>query len=275
MNSFDLIIKPDEDDPEGAEVLAEVQVDGAFGTQTYPFLLDTGAGRTSMLLDAYTATFAASDQHSSSGVFAQHIEDVITVPRIALGPIVRTDFPIVRVAENAHGRNLIGMDLLRAYRCHFLFDEKRVLVGDEAGSPETVHTLQMDRKAHPYVPVMFGDAQAPAVWDTGASITVVSTDWIATHPAFFTEAGYAIGTDSTGAQMKTAMYIMAETVIGHHIFAPHRVAAVDLSFVNATIEMPMTLILGYSTLRQANWWFDFPNQRWAITRQLTPRVTAG
>jgi hypothetical protein len=46
------------------------------------------------------------------------------------------------------------------------------------------------------------------------------------------------------------------------------VAGVDLSRVNATIAVPMDLVLGYTTLRHANWWFDFPRRRWAVTRLL-------
>jgi hypothetical protein len=30
----------------------------------------------------------------------------------------------------------------------------------------------------------------------------------------------------------------------------------------------MDLILGYNTLRQANWLFDFPRRRWAISKRL-------
>jgi hypothetical protein len=68
--------------------------------------------------------------------------------------------------------------------------------------------------------------------------------------------------------METPMFIMAETTIGGHTFPPRRVAGVDLSQVNATIEVPMDLILGYSTMRKANWLFDFPQRKWAISRWL-------
>jgi hypothetical protein len=30
-------------------------------------------------------------------------------------------------------------------------------------------------------------------------------------------------------------------------------------------EYPMDLILGYPTLRQADWLFDFPAKRWTLT----------
>jgi hypothetical protein len=38
--------------------------------------------------------------------------------------------------------------------------------------------------------------------------------------------------------------------------------------VNATIETPMDVIIGYNLMRAANWLMDFPRRRWAITKRL-------
>ena len=35
--------------------------------------------------------------------------------------------------------------------------------------------------------------------------------------------------------------------------------------MNSTLEYPMDLILGYPTIRQADWLFDFPARRWTLT----------
>jgi hypothetical protein len=59
---------------------------------------------------------------------------------------------------------------------------------------------------------------------------------------------------------------MAGPVIGQRTFGSHKVVAVDLSGVNSTLDYPMDLILGYPTIRQADWLFDFPARRWAVTR---------
>src|SRR5690242_3326771 len=84
MGGFALVIQPDEEEPEAAEVL----VDGSVGRRPYRFLLDTGAAKSAILSDDYTATFAAVGQHTSSGVFAGGSEDVVIAPTIAVGPIV-------------------------------------------------------------------------------------------------------------------------------------------------------------------------------------------
>jgi predicted aspartyl protease len=267
MNGFDLIVQPDAADADAAEVF----VDGAIGGRLYRFLLDTGAARSCVRYDDYTAPFASAEKHASSGVFAGGSQDLITVPSITVGPISRSDFTLVRAAQGDAGRqNLIGMDLLKDVRCHFRFDERRVDVdgGGDGEDGVAFEELFLDQRAHPYVPVQLGDVTASAVWDTGASMTVVDTNFVARTPGFFPAAGYSTGTDSTGAQQETPMYVMAAATIGGYTFPTQRVAAVDLSHVNATLERPMDLIVGYNLYSKARWLFDFPRRRWRITEML-------
>lgn len=267
MSELKLIIQPDEEEVGAAEVF----VDGSIGDKPYRFLLDTGAARSCVTLDEYTSRFAAIEKKSSSGVFAKSSDELITVPSITVGPISKQNFTLARTAEgDPHIKNLIGMDLLKDYCFHFFFDENRVSVGtnDDFGTEYAFQDLRFDSRFHPYVEVQFGSAVANAVWDTGASITVVDKTFLEKHSDFFEPAGHSTGTDSTGASMETPMFMMAATRIGGYAFPPHRVAGVDLSQVNATIEIPMDLILGYSTLSKARWLFDFPQRRWAITKRL-------
>jgi hypothetical protein len=165
------------------------------------------------------------------------------------------------------------MDLLKDFCCHFCFSENRVSIDlkyDVEGGG-ALQELFLDKKFHPYVDVRFGGSTARAVWDTGAGMTIVDSAFMNEHPNLFQAGGRSTGTDSTGARLETPMFMMAATSIGDRSFPPQRIAAVDLSHVNSTIEVPMDLILGYSTLRQANWWFDFPRRKWAILEALTPR----
>lgn len=268
MGDISLTIQPDAEDIEAAEVL----VDGTIGGRPYRFLLDTGAARSCVRFDDYTSTFATAGTHSSSGVFTSGSDDVITVPSVALGPITRTDFPLVRMADGAHSgrRNLIGMDLLKDFSCYFLFAESRVVIDPEdvpkAANP--LRALFLGERYHPYVDVQCGDQTARAVWDTGAGLTVADLSFIERHPRIFREVGHSKGTDAKGTEMQTPMFLMASTTIGGHPFPPITVAGVDLSGVNATVVTPMDMILGYNTLGKANWWMDFRHQQWAITNLL-------
>ncbi len=265
MGELKLIVKPDEEEGEGAELF----VDGLIGGNAFRFLLDTGASRTCILRDDYTAAFPITDQSHSSGVFATHSEDLIIVPSIEVGSISRQNFTVARSEANPHVRNLIGMDLLKDFCCHFRFDENRVILDpDTAALDLDLQPLLLDQKSHPYVDVHFGRQAAKAVWDTGASITIADMTFIQQHPEFFQPVGQSTGTDSTGTQVETPMFLTPETIIGSDTFAPVRVAGVDLSPVNAMLEVPMDMILGYTTLSQANWLFDFPRKQWAISKRL-------
>jgi hypothetical protein len=263
MSEINLIIVPD---PEEAEA-AEVCVEGSVGNHPYRFLLDTGAAISSLRFDDYTAGFASAEQNHSSGVFARHSEDLITVPDLAVGPLSRPDFTLVRQSREAGDtRNLVGMDFLKDYRLHFLFNEQRVLVDPAPDSGWNFEALVMDNRAHPYLPMSWGEITAHAVWDTGAGVTIVDMNFVRKNPSFFEEIGGGTGTDSTGTQMETPLFAMTAPVIGKTPFPPLKVAGVELGAVNSRIEIPMDFILGYNVLVKADWYFDFPARKWAITR---------
>ena len=265
MSEFKLIIQPDEEEPEAAEVLVDGTIDG----RPYRFMLDTGAARTHIGFDEYTAHFTTSEQHHSSGVFASSSSDLITVPRIELGDIAKTNLTVVRMAEGASElRNLLGMDFLKDLRCHFQFDQQRVIVDEPDDTSYDFQDLFLDKGSHAYVDVQFEGVLAKTVWDTGAGITIADLSFIEKHPTLFQELGNSTGTDATGTSMQTPMFIMSSSIIGGQIFPPHKVAGVDLSGANATIEVPMNLILGYSTYRLAHWLFDFTGRKWTITKML-------
>jgi len=265
MAFIPMTIELDPDEPEAGELF----VDGTVGDRPYRFLLDTGAAITRLVADSYMSRFDSTDQASSLGVIAGNRDDLITIPSLQLGPIARFNITVARAAAGGMVRiNLIGMDILKDFRLHFDFARNRLGIdpGDGLTQDAAFHEVKMDSRFHPYFAVQFGATAADAVWDSGASLTVVDSAFVARHPAHFLAAGQSSGTDSTGSEATTSMYVMTEATIGGRLFPPARVAAVDLSAVNSTLETPMNLILGYSTIRHANWLLDFPMRRWAFLK---------
>jgi hypothetical protein len=270
MSEFNFIIKPDEDDSEAAEIFVE----GRIGDKSYKFILDTGSARTTIQCDDYTSTFDSIKKSSSSGAYGISIDDLITVPYVELGPILKKNFTIARMVENSPDkRNLIGMDLLKDFRCHFIFDKNSVMINpeEEPKIDAAFQDLFLDKKFHPYINVQLGKLIFKAVWDTGAGITIVDMKVIKKYPDLFQEIGKSVGTDSTGIKMETPMFTMGETIIGNMEFAPLKVAGVDFSHMTSSIEVPMDLVLGYNALSKANWLFDFPRRKWAILTMLNPK----
>jgi predicted aspartyl protease len=257
-----LIIEPEPDDPGGAIVM----VDGTVAGRPYRFVLDTGAARTQLETDEYTAALATVADDSSAGAFGGSVtHSVVTITDLAVGPL-RAATLAVRRAEpgGPHQRNLLGMDVLRRYRCHFRLDAG-VLELDQPRDHPADQVLRSSSRGHPYVDVRWPGVTGHACWDTGSSATIVNRDFWRAHPELFEETGTTSGTDGSGTQAETPTLLMAGPVIGQRAFADHRAVAVNLSGANSTTDYPMDLILGYPTLRQADWLFDFPAQRWTLT----------
>jgi hypothetical protein len=257
-----LVIKPDGDDPDCAEVL----VDGTIGGRPYRFMLDTGAARTQVAADQAIAALVPQGTETSSGVFADSTDRLVSVSDVVVGPITVRALDVVRAGESGPaGRSLLGMDVLRHWCCHFEFGQGALAVTESPDS-RAGRVLELDDRGHAYVEVSWPGVTGRACWDSGSGITIVDQAFLRRHPGLFAEAGSSVGTDATGARARTPMFAMAAACIGGALFQPHRVAGVDLSGASAALARPMDLILGYTTLRQANWLLDFPARRWAITR---------
>ena len=67
-------IKPDEDNPDAAEILVEGYIDD----HPYRFLLDTGAATSETQWDDFSSNFRSEEVKKSSGVFAPSERDLIT-----------------------------------------------------------------------------------------------------------------------------------------------------------------------------------------------------
>lgn len=262
-----LIPQPDPDDADAMVFM----IDGSVAGRPYRFLLDTGAPRTQMDEDDYLAALPAVGEHTSSGAFASETKPVVTVTDLTIQELRIPTLEVVRVPPlPGNPRTLIGMDVLARHRCHFRFDEG-VLELDGPAQPEPALELTLTRRGHCYVdvtwPALGGRSAVTgrACWDTGADATIVNEPFWRAHADLFEETGTTVGTDSTGAQMRTSTLAMPDYDIGGRMFTGHAAVAVDLTHANAALEIPMDLILGYPTLRQASWLFDFPARRWTLT----------
>lgn len=263
-SSIPLLLHEEGHEEGGAEVLVEVEIEG----RRYVCLLDTGAATTTLPWDVWTSRMPTVGARGARGALGAVSEDLVTVQSLRLGPITRTAFAVARRAQHQAGRPLIGMDVLKDYCCRFLMDRRILVI--ERQPAVTEQDLMLDEGMHPYVPVTCGGTVVETVWDTGASLTVVDRGFIDAHPAAFRAAGESQGIDAGGNTATTPLFRMRGMACGGHMFPEHLVVGLDLAFVNKNLTHPMTMILGYSTLRSANWLFDFPSRRWDILSMISP-----
>lgn len=261
MSTLPLIVEPDPDDPGCASLF----VDGAISGRLCRFLLDTGAARTQVLEGVIGESATREGKDASSGVFATRPQRLATIEDLVIGPL-RLPALEVAVADPAapNAEPLLGMDVLRSARLDLRLSEQTLSF---AGSEQRAwYPLRFDRRVHPYTDVRWGDVTAAAVIDTGAGITIVDRTFAEGHPEFIRPVGTSVGTDATGASVETPTVMIAAPQIAGVTIPPHRGAVVDLSAANATLDEPMDLIVGYTTLAYGDWTLDFPNRRWAFVR---------
>ncbi|AEV86634.1 hypothetical protein ACWT_5617 [Actinoplanes sp. SE50] len=256
MDGVPLIVEPDRDEPGCAAVL----VDGTIAGRPYRFILDTGAGRTSIVADAELARLPRRGSQQSSGLVGTSTADLLILPELTVGPLSWTGLE-VSSTDTGHPdlRNLLGMDAIGAYPGRFDFDRGSWQPAP-TGTLPTRRPLDRGARGHILVDVEWPGVTARACWDSGAGITVVGKTFVARHPELFRSAGTSSGIDATGATVEGAAYWMAAARIGGRMFAPHRAVAYDMPAGLDRVD----LVLGYPALRQAVWVFDFPARRWSV-----------
>jgi hypothetical protein len=263
MPELPLIVEPDTDEPD----FATVMVDATIAGRPYRLVLDTGAARTQLNADEYTSSLHPASEGPASGASGGSAADpIVTVTDVVIGPLRRVELDVSRTE---HGRSVLGMDLLGHYQCHFQLDAGVVELETPSGV-QNGHDLVRGPRGQVYVDARWPGVTAQACWDTGSGSTVVDRDFWLSHPDLFEQVGVSAGTDGNGDRLETPVLLMAGPFIGGREFSPHKAVAVDLANVSAAADYPMDLVLGYPTIRQADWLFDFPAGRWTLTSSSRP-----
>lgn len=249
-------IKTDADDPGQALPFVDVVVAG----RTIRALLDSGAGRTTVTPDDDAIIDVAPPE--GTGVFGGQSERRVWRTTIELGH--RSVGPIdVDTCAAGEGRDLIGQDVLSAFRCEYRFADG--LLRLDGAMPTETSPIFLDRGAHIYLDLVWPDVTASAVFDSGASVSVVDAGFAEAHPHLFVGQGVSQGTDSTGSTFDTPMLAMSGPRILGRAFSSTTTAVIDLDLVNRSLQRRMDLIIGWPILRQANWAIDHRNQSAALT----------
>jgi hypothetical protein len=237
-------------------------VPGSVAGRQLWFRLDTGAARTQIVADGDVTEPVSGLSETSAGAFGQRAsKQIVTMSDLTVGDLAIGELDVVRVPTDSGQQNLLGMDVLGRFCCHFRFDTEMLELA-ESPTAEADLDLTVDDRGHAYVELAWGSVTASACWDSGAGITVVDRAFLDEHPELFVAAGSSSGTDSTGASFSTPTFTLAGPAIAGVPFPSARVAVVDLGPVNKDLEFPMDVILGAPTIRRANWLFDFPARRW-------------
>ncbi len=253
---------PDEDEPGLFLPFVPVEIDGVAGEA----LLDSGASR-SKLLDRPGLRLEEASWPSSVGAFGSELSTLGRASvscRLGGYDVGTVDAAVVPADHPGHG-DLIGQDILGRYRCGFSLADGLLIL--DAESPRATHAVHISDRGHVYLDLSWvdGPAVASAVFDTGASVTIVDEAFANRHADLFTSVGVSTGTDAAGVRVETPMALMQGPEILDEQLAEARVAIVDLAVPNSTLKRRMDVVLGWTVISQCDWFIDHTAARAVCT----------
>ncbi|MGG4466478.1 pepsin/retropepsin-like aspartic protease family protein [Paenibacillus alvei] len=263
MNSINLLVIKDEEISDFETLFVKASIDG----KEHRFQLDKGSNQTIMLEDDSLASYQKNEANDYIGAFSEHQIESISVSSIRVGPISKVDFEVASIKdETGTFTNILGIDFFLEHKCYFRFDQSQIVIDSplEEGEDILFHHINSDNSL-PFIEGILNGMKVHALWDTGANINVVDSSLINSYPEMFQEIdGKALASGLSETNTEIPIYYMEAIEIGGHVFQKQLVAATDLSHFIEHMEQPIQLIIGYNTISNANWIFDFPNSKWAI-----------
>ncbi|MFJ6678520.1 aspartyl protease family protein [Microbacterium sp. NPDC091382] len=259
MIRIPLDLDADPDLPDAIAVRVVAEIDGTI----HGLIVDTGGARSGLADGPLTETLErlAPQDPGGGGVFScAGSTERVTARELRIGDLV-IDRPVFDLEPNPAAPSLLGLDVLRHHRLDFNFSDAQLVLDVESPVDERRALVQSSR-GHPYVEVAWADGAWPAIWDSGASVSVIDRGVVARHPEHFHPAGEAAGTDASGAVDELPLVLLPEVSIEGRRFAPSIAAVADIAGLARPGDPPFELILGMPVLRHADWALDLRDGWW-------------
>ena len=257
------------DDP-GQPGATEAWVVAKVAGRDYRLLLDTGGARSTLPLDALTSTFARVDvgDEPGRGVLGSSPADNGRglVPSIMLGPLEVRDIVVDLAPDGSDAPMILGLDVLRGRRIELRGSDAMLGIDTDA-SVDAERPLVLSSRSHPHVVVGWADVEATALFDTGASVTVVDAEFAARHPELLDPLPPSAGTDAAGIHAEMPMARMAACEVGGRRFDSSLAAIVPIRGIQRPGDPAFDLILGLPVIRQADWIIDLGRSVWGFTQR--------
>jgi hypothetical protein len=256
-------LRDDPDEPGAAEAYVVATVAG----HEYRLILDTGGARSTLPLDGLTSTFARVDvdDEPGRGALGPGSADTgrVVVPSLALGPLEVRDLVVDLAPDGSDAPTILGLDVLQGRRLELRL--AGAMLGIDTDAPaDAERPLRLSSRSHPHVVVGWGEVEATALFDTGASVTVVDAAFAAEHPELLEPLPPSTGTDAAGNRAETPTARMAACEVGGRRFDASLATVVPIRGIQRAGDPEFDLALGVPVIRQADWIIDLARGVWGF-----------
>ena len=233
------------------------------GVSTECFL-DTGANSSTVPDRPPWNAYPGKPGHSRSA--SGHVEECrsIVIDKIRVSNWSLEKLDVLRCSTVAVSEPQIGLDVFRG-RIVELDLQKKILRGLER-IPTRLQTQKLlDNGKALFIPVSIDGKISDAMFDTGATLSVVDREFVKKNPGLFTSVGDVdSGKDGANVKMDARLYYLKEATIGGKDFRQVETVAISFEQFKDVLPPGSYFVAGYSVIRRARWYLDLKNGNWAL-----------
>jgi len=231
--------------------------------------LDTGSA---MTLVANSKRFSAYTNignfrfESASGIPQQ--TETIQIGSIQIDDVQIRDRKVGRIHFRG-AENSLGIDIIGRQPFSVNFNPQALLKLNTQRPKLPLTTLQVSPHGLLSIPVEIDSVEVHAMWDTGAALTTIDQNFILAHPENFKATkNYMNGIDGAGKSFLVQVFRARKLKIADHTFKDVRVVAAGLGILREGVHKDIQAVIGFNTIRKANWFFDPKNRLWSCDTTL-------
>jgi hypothetical protein len=172
----------------------------------------------------------------------------------------------------------IGNTVLAGKQWVFDFGRQKLVEGPQKIVRE-LHPLILNEHGMPEIDIAVDGVPARALWDSAADSSFIDRDFAVKQKLVYESKGKSQVWDSTGNTKVFELVVVKSLSIGGQEFKDQTVLLGDLKCLkmkrgNDKHEGDFDLVLGLTTVLNADWYFDFGGLRWALDVKDPERLAA-
>jgi predicted aspartyl protease len=232
---------------------------------------DTGANIStissgSVLLEEENPEVIASTSYTTA-TGAQKSCDFIKITDIKIGNYLIDELTPVSCNLNPgeKAKNLIGLDAFHQKSFYLDYKSGKIIVNYTPPEDKVLRDFDVDSVGHILIPVRLTDGtSSTAMFDTGASLTVVSNKFINDHEQRFSVLETNnLGQDSFGNPIEMRKTISTLKIEDQSYVAEY-IMGIDFKAIHDNAGAHVNFILGHNIISSNNWYFDLKNKKWYV-----------